>query len=232
MKILFHGNFESTADWNFLGPEWRVFPLWETLKNASHLRTWEELSKRILGELGEERVEHAAGYSLGGRVLLNLIDSGWNVNRASFISTHPGLESDDLRAERIALDLLWKERVLNSDWSELFLAWNNQEIFTNDLSNFELFSELEIYRQEIAYAFDLLSLGRMKSFKRDDAALKQAFSQMSAVQWICGDKDQKFCELGSDFSEQCGLSYLPFHDASHRIHKRDPMGLMAVLNSV
>lgn len=227
MKILFHGNFESVHDWSFLGEDWRVFSLWDYLKND--FKSWQELSQQLVSELSQKKIEHVAGYSLGGRVLLTLLDAGLKAERVSFFSTHPGLP-DDERTSRIWADLKWKERVLKSDWKALFEEWNHQDLFMSDPDeerDYAFFAELEKYRQEIAIAFDLLSLGRMRCFSDDSMP---ALSAAKAT-WICGENDLKFKALAEKMLLKNPMELIIVPGASHRIHLKDPFAVRELLNN-
>ncbi len=224
MNIFFHGNFESEEDWSFLGSQWTVFPLWEFLRQGT-FKNWEDFSDVVVKNFRNsgQKIEHAAGYSLGGRILLNLMCSGLEVEKCSFISTHPGLTSEQERTERVWGDLKWREKVLQLPWETVGEEWNSQEIFARDLNTLQSFSRLENYRSEIAGAFDLLSLGRMRNFFEITLGFE--------AQWICGELDTKFLELGERFVRRNPLDFKPFPGASHRIHKKDPWGLLKLLNT-
>ncbi|MEZ4815785.1 MAG: hypothetical protein R3A80_11345 [Bdellovibrionota bacterium] len=210
-KMFFHGNFESAADWAFLSEEWSIFPLWDFLKKEN-FNSWDEVILALKELLMKADVSEVAGYSLGGRLLLGLIDKGFKVKSYEFFSTHPGLTSEDSKNARIWSDLKWKEKVLNSDWTELHREWNSQEIFVNSFKPYDTFKGLEQYRSEIAQAFDVLSLGRMPDFQ----AIK--FPKDAKVQWVCGQHDHKFRALGESFCKQHPkINYLLAFNQSHRM---------------
>ena len=60
---------------------------------------------QALGPLPEA---HLVGYSLGARLALGLLASGWPCRRVSLIGVHPGLEDATARAERAAADAAWQ----------------------------------------------------------------------------------------------------------------------------
>jgi hypothetical protein len=210
-KIFFHGNFESQADWSFLSEEWEVFSLWDFLKSKS-FTTWDDFTEALKEKLSEEKIIEAAGYSMGGRILLGLIDKGFRAKSLSFFSTHPGLIIEEDRNKRVWSDLQWKEKTLTSEWSDLHREWNEQPIFANSVKPYELFGKLEPYRSEIAHSFDILGLGRMPDF----STVK--FPKDAQVQWVCGQHDHKFRALGQDFCKKHPkINYLVAFNCGHRI---------------
>lgn len=210
-KIFFHGNFESDFEWEFLGSDWTIFPLWDFVRSHAHL-DWNGLMLALKDELSAQNFEEAAGYSLGGRVLLGLVDAGYRVKSLSFFSTHPGLSSEEERNERIWSDLKWKEKVLTSDWEELHAAWNALPIFSNDFKPYDSFERLEPYRSEIAHSFDVLGLGHMPDYN----AIK--FPKDAHVQWVCGQHDHKFRVIAETFCKKHSkINYLVAFNRGHRI---------------
>jgi len=224
LKILFHGNFETAADWAFLDSDWQVFSLWDFLKE-NKFKNWEDFSKSLAAELQKEKPLQLAGYSLGGRILLN-VNKFFPEAKMTFISTHPGLKTEMEKNSRLWSDLKWKERVFLEDWKSLFHAWNAQPVFEVEAEKSEkLFFLSEKYRNEIALAFDLLSLGRMPNF------FDFEIENVSRMSWICGDADQKFHKLGESFIKKNPMKFISFEGAGHRIHKKCPSELLKALNS-
>lgn len=210
-KIFFHGNFESAADWHFLPRGWEVFSLWDYLK-SNDFSDWNEFCESLVQDLSKKQIIEAAGYSLGGRILLGLIDKGFRAKSLSFFSTHCGLEKEEERTARVWSDLKWKEKTLTSEWTELYREWNEQAIFANSMKPYEAFEKLEVHRVELAQAFDLLGLGRMPDFS------KVKFPKDAKVQWVCGQHDHKFRALGENFCKKHPkINYLVAFNTGHRI---------------
>jgi hypothetical protein len=210
-KIFFHGNFESVLDWPSLTEEWEIFSLWEFLKETNPT-SWEMFVDMILNKLSSVSYKEAAGYSLGGRVLLGLVDHGFRAKELSFFSTHSGLNSEEERNKRVRADLTWKEKTLTEEWPELFADWNSQAIFADSTKPYEPFGKLEPFRNEIAQAFDILGLGRMPNF----SALK--FPKDAKVQWVCGQHDHKFRSVAESFCRKHPkINYLVAFNEGHRM---------------
>ncbi len=210
-KLFFHGNFESHLEWSFLGSEWEVFSLWDFIRK-NPLADWDSFIKALKEEVSSKNYDEYAGYSLGGRILLGLLNSGLKATSLSFFSTHVGLSSEDERNERVWSDLKWKERVLTQDWTQVYADWNALPLFANDMKPYESFETLEPYRPEIAHAFDILGLGRMPDF----STLK--FPKDAQVQWVCGQHDHKFRTLAETFfKKHPKINYLVAFNRGHRI---------------
>ena len=239
MKVLIlHGNFESERDWKpfreAIGSKSlhkenivvEVFNLWDFLKK-NNPQSWLSFTEKFINSHPDNSFDVAIGYSLGGRILLSLLDSGWLLKKAIFLSTHTGLLSEEDRNSRIWNDLKWKEKVLSQDWKKLFEEWNSQEVFQNEKAlSFEDFSALETYRSEIAQAFDLFSLGRSLEFTQRLLNL----SQKMELYWGTGDLDAKFCSIAERLSQKAScIHFKSLKGAGHRIHRSNPAVLEQVL---
>ena len=227
MKVLIlHGNFESEEDWKeflyFLekkGIESTFFNVWNFFKNHD-IKSWDSFVHEFSKIYPTNSFDCSVGYSLGGRILLSLLNSGWSLKKVIFLSTHPGLSTEEERNLRIWNDLKWKEKVLSCDWKELFEEWNAQEVFQEDKAcSFETFFPLQVYRSEIAQAFDILSLGRSQGFTQRLANLSQA----KELHWGTGELDSKFSALAKDLSQKApAIHFKSFTGVGHRIHRSNP----------
>ncbi len=226
--LILHGNFESELDWKRFcdlleSPslkkekiEIEFFNLWNFLKkNNSH--SWSSFTEQFIKLYQKSSFDVALGYSLGGRILLNLLNAGWIVPKAIFLSTHTGLLSEEDRNSRIWNDLKWREKVLSSQWKILFEEWNSQDVFQGEeIPCFESFAALEIYRAEIAQAFDVLSLGRNQEFTQSLVNL----SQKMELHWATGERDLKFYALAERLSQKAPhIHFKCFRGVGHRVHR-------------
>lgn len=238
MRILIlHGNFESENDWkpfrealeckSFKKENVEVFNLWDFLKK-NNSQSWSSFVDMFMELYPENSFDCVVGYSLGGRILLALLDAGWLIQKAIFLSTHTGLSSEEDRHSRIWNDLKWKEKVLSFDWKELFEEWNSQEIFGNEtLPLFENFASLESLRPEIAHAFDVLSLGRSQEFTQSLVTL----SQKMELHWCTGELDTKFGALAKSLAEKAPrIQFKSLKRAGHRLHRSNPPVLDEILS--
>ena len=238
MRILIlHGNFESEKDWkpfreaierkSFKKENVEVLNLWDFLKK-NNPQSWNSFVDEFKKLYPENSFDCVVGYSLGGRMLLALLDAGWPVQKAIFLSTHTGLCSEEDRHSRIWNDLKWKEKVLSLDWKELFEEWNSQEVFGNEaLPLFENFASLESLRPEIAHAFDVLSLGRSQDFTQSLVSL----SQKMELHWCTGELDTKFTALAKRLAEKSPrIQFKSLKGAGHRLHRSNSAVLDEILS--
>lgn len=151
------------------------------------------------------------GYSLGGRLALHaLLDNPAQWQAAIFVSTHPGLETEEQRAQRLLNDLGWKEKFLQQDWATLMEEWNGQAVFKNHVHPTR--EELYYNRSCLADALDTWSLGRQAHHAEALAALS------IPILWVVGEEDLKFVQLakGLNFAHpQSKIVIVP--KAGHRI---------------
>ncbi|MEI7440182.1 MAG: hypothetical protein WCK43_00940 [bacterium] len=238
MRILIlHGNFESEKDWKpfrealecktFKKENVEFFNLWDFLKK-NNPQSWNSFVKEFKKLYPKKSFDFVLGYSLGGRILLALLDAGWLVQKAIFLSTHTGLLSDEDRHSRIWNDLKWKEKVLSLGWKELYEEWNSQEVFACEtLSIYESFASLESLRSEIAHAFDILSLGRSQDFTQSLVSL----SQKMELHWCTGELDTKFGALAKSLEGKAPrIQFKSLKGAGHRLHRSNSTVLDEILS--
>jgi pimeloyl-ACP methyl ester carboxylesterase len=68
------------------------------------------------------------GYSLGGRLALQALLAGADYQRAILVSTGLGIEDEELRAARRALDEAWARRFESEDFDSVMVDWNAQPV--------------------------------------------------------------------------------------------------------
>lgn len=75
------------------------------------------------------------GYSLGGRRLLELAQANPNFFKAViFLSTHPGLENEHEKVQRLNADLIWAHKLENLSSVDFFDEWNTQPALRSSLA--------------------------------------------------------------------------------------------------
>lgn len=141
------------------------------------------------------------GYSLGGRKALHALlaqEELWS--QAVFISTHPGLITEEEREERRENDQKWSERFLKEEWHSLLNAWNQQAVFSHSVPLVR--DESGFDRQTLSQELVNFSLGRQRNLREDIAKLQLP------ILWVTGGKDKKFTELAKEI---VGLHSLSTH---------------------
>ena len=84
--------------------------------------------------LAEHLAKHAGGpligYSLGGRLALALVASGWDCSSLTLIGAHPGLADDDVlgRAQRARDDARWAALARQHGTAAFIDAWSQQPL--------------------------------------------------------------------------------------------------------
>ncbi len=125
------------------------------------------------------------GYSLGGRLALHVVlqdPSLWK--GAIFLSTHPGLQTDHEKAERLQSDKLWADRFLVDPWDKLINAWDEQPVFKHSVTPHR--PESAFNRRTLAEALKGWSLGHQQDFA------SKFLSFPIPYLWAVGEHDHKF----------------------------------------
>lgn len=162
------------------------------------------------------------GYSLGARLALHALTrfpDKWDA--AILISAHPGLPSEQERADRLIQDQTWAVRFLRDPWQQVMQAWNAQPVLAGE--TVPPYDQLlvETWRREVALAFDPWSLGRQDDLRPLLPAVQ------TPVLWLTGCRDEKFTALAAT---ACGLlpkgQHVKIKDAGHRVHLDQPAAVV------
>lgn len=138
------------------------------------------------------------GYSMGGRLLLNVPESSWDkIAGMVLISSHPGLANETEKQDRLKQDQNWSKVFLEKDWSELMNSWNGQPVFVEDGKRPERYEE-DYKRDRLSKAMDGWSLGRQHNF------LPEISKYPFPVFYLYGDKDKKYAELAKKLGTESG----------------------------
>lgn len=150
------------------------------------------------------------GYSLGGRIGLHILKMfPAAFDHYVFLSTHPGLNSENEKSERQAHDLAWSKKLINLSWSDFLTAWNLQPVFSGGSEPQR--PETDFNKKQLEKAFLHLSLGLQQNM--NDVLQKNK----SKISWIVGDKDSKFISLAEDLQQKKILESYSRIFSGHRI---------------
>lgn len=155
--------------------------------SESDLGVEEILTPNLLDLKLENRDTVLLGYSLGGRVALQLALQNPHLFKGLIlVSTHPGLKTDEERSLRLSQDLVWIEKMAKLPKECFFKEWEEQEIFKNatyrpSRINCDLSYQAEILRK--------YSLG-----KQEDLRPKINNSSLPIL-FLTGEFDLKYKEL-------------------------------------
>jgi 2-succinyl-6-hydroxy-2,4-cyclohexadiene-1-carboxylate synthase len=238
-----HGNFGLPSDWDAALPDGapaKAWHLWEIRRHHPEARTLTGFAtwfNQQIAAMPDERPRILAGYSLGGRLALHvLLDRPALWQHAVILSTHPGLDSDRERAERLQQDRAWLERCRGDGgefdrarggqnvrppqaaetWASICAAWQAQPVLQNQPSAWNP-AALEPWREEISSAFDGWSLGWQENL------LPELHSLPLSGHWITGADDLKFSTLAHQATAK--LPQFKLHllrGAGHRLLATQP----------
>jgi 2-succinyl-6-hydroxy-2,4-cyclohexadiene-1-carboxylate synthase len=165
---------------------------------------------------------------------------------AVILSTHPGLDSDRERAERLQQDRAWLERCRGDGgefdrarggqnvrppqaaetWASLCAAWQAQPVLQKSDPGAD-FQSLEPWREEMASAFDGWSLGRQENLFPSLARLT------INGYWLAGEEDLKFSTLARQAEKKLPqFKTVIVPGASHRLPTLRPAAVKAILGAL
>ncbi len=211
--VLLHGFWGQPADWTEVvnrlplgAPVW-VPDLYQPGPLAPHhditgfcQHFWEELDERV----GRGPVQ-AVGYSMGGRLLVNLLlDRPERFSRALVLSANP------LPVERSAWENEWREKFLNLPWDELEKLWDEQTVFTGSA---------QPLRRRGSVLREMLGQSLINWSPSNNIYLAGELKSIGPhVDWAFGARDTKYVDLASDLKTlqmQGRVSVL--ENAGHRL---------------
>lgn len=220
-----HGNMGLPGDWGpvskalqGMGVASRSLNLWKLL--ACCPKTLTEAGDLIAAEISSQ--DHRpvlCGYSLGGRLGLHAVcrhPELWA--GAVFVSTHPGLQSDDERSIRRASDAEWAVKCLEIPWNDVMTSWHEQGVLRGNKREEQ--PALSSWKRSIARGFVDWSLGMQEDFRQNLRQLEIPWL------WVCGEKDPKFSGLGREVAGD-GLVLVP--GSGHRVPAEQPILLADIL---
>jgi 2-succinyl-6-hydroxy-2,4-cyclohexadiene-1-carboxylate synthase len=153
----------------------------------------------------------AIGYSMGGRILLQILYKAPDLfEKVVFISTHPGLLTDQDKFDRLKLDEVWAKKLETLPLDQFFEQWNAQPTLASShlrSAHFEVTSSIE----HLANVMREYSLGRQKNMRY----FIQHFCYPQL--WIAGERDAKFVALHQELTGP-KLYRSIIKGSGHRIH--------------
>lgn len=181
-------------------------------------------NKEIIEMLNNKNIKDAIviGYSMGGRVALNLVDQHKDHFKALvMISAHVGLDDPQEKQERYLSDLKWASELENSAFPAFLKRWYSQPIFSSLKNNPNMFRKLLIRRQfnnPLCLAKVLPSI----SLAKQPTTAKTLEKIMLPKLLICAEHDSKFFQLYKNISPD----YRMIQNAGHAPHIENPEELV------
>jgi len=170
------------------------------------------LGKTADFELVDTPYDVLLGYSMGGRLALEMLIDHAKFDRAVIVSA--GLNLEEGREERRARDEAWARRFESDPWNEVMRDWNAQPVFGGHV----------VEREERDY--DRAELARM--LRENSPGVRPPLAPRLheiaiPVLWIAGERDRAYVEIA-----QRAVSLLPnaelwiCPDAGHRVPWEQP----------
>ena len=127
-----HGFLGLPSDWNFLENDYSSHVFYKVDLSADYHpdEGFKGFSKHLNSLINPDETNILLGYSLGGRLALHAIKDfpkAWKA--AMLVSVNPGLQSEEMQADRILRDGVWAIRFLAENWNTLLSRWNQQPVF-------------------------------------------------------------------------------------------------------
>ncbi len=232
-----YGQFGRATDWDELFQALRQRLTSQKLAwrlTAVDYSRWTELQNRKLSfqlwldtagpKLQAENFDVLIGYSLGGRLLLNLLKQEPKLAKLFvFLSTHPGLKNEQDREARALHDQQWIRRFRTEGWAEAAKAWEAQAPFgpgQNPLPDFSEPKSLDFWLE----ALEAWSLANQAAFQ------ELIHGQAEKILWIAGQRDRKFADLAASLGlASPALRVFELGNAWHRLHRQEAPALSEIL---
>lgn len=220
--VLYPGFLGQKSDFttlcHSLGAVHIVDPL--TVYNRESHREISEIGEGLLLSTPKAGKRIGIGYSMGGRLLLQLAQKfPDHFDALIFISTNPGLGSEKERLLREKTDADWARKIQEKTWADFLSEWNSQSVFHG--------TSHEVDRNELDY--DKVSLARQITnwslAKQSDFRFYLRVVQTPYL-WITGERDLKFSQIAEEILP---MDFLPIHGAGHRVHLDQPTELGRVI---
>jgi 2-succinyl-6-hydroxy-2,4-cyclohexadiene-1-carboxylate synthase len=160
------------------------------------------------------------GYSMGGRLLLQLAQKfPDSFDALVFISTNPGLRSEQEKEHREESDLNWAKDLLNLPWDDFLKKWNAQSVFQGTSNEVDR-KESHYDKESLARQITNWSLAKQSDFRFYLRVVQTPYL------WITGERDLKFSQLAQEILP---MDYLPLNGAGHRVHLDQPAELARII---
>lgn len=170
----------------------------------------------VLDALGIEKC-HLVGYSMGGRLALQLADAfPPRFDSLIILSAHPGLKNANERESRFEQDLKWARLLAELPMKEFLIRWYQQPLFASLCRRKDIFEDLLIERshqnpEALAKILLDLSLGKM-------SPIETIFPRSL---FICGEEDLKYQSLYDSIASFVKVDKIP--GCGHVLHLEDPL---------
>ncbi len=227
--VFLHGLLGSNEDWEstlqFMPEQpWLAIDLpghGQSVQTPCHDFTdcCKQISQTIISQLGDKVPVILVGYSLGGRIAMLGTTQGLfreiNLQGMVIEGGNLGLQTEQERQVRWQNDHRWANRFCIEPIAQVLSDWYQQPVF----------SSLNDEQRQILITKRSANLGEKIANMLLSTSLAIQPYLLPALQllslpmhYVCGAKDQKFCQL----AEQSGLVYSQINSAGHNVHQEQP----------
>ncbi|MCV9888986.1 2-succinyl-6-hydroxy-2,4-cyclohexadiene-1-carboxylate synthase [Metabacillus halosaccharovorans] len=233
--VFLHGFTGSSLSWQHLINDFRNYQLiFIDILGHGKSDHPSDSSRYKMGEVVEDIIEifnrltidkaHIVGYSMGGRLALSLAALyPHRVKKLVLESSSPGLNTDEERNHRIKSDQALADEIVRGGISRFVDKWEKIPLFSSQMmmsdSQKNKLREQRLLNTEIGLANSLLGMGTGSQPSWWDKLPNLHIS----VLLLCGELDQKFCEIAKRMHERLPFSVIKeINQAGHAIHVEQP----------
>ncbi len=234
LVIFIHGFMGSHCDWEFFIPKIEKKYHCISLDLPGHgesplsLKSFEELSFTIkeLIQIASKGECYLIGYSLGGRVALDLFNRYPDLISGVILeSCHPGLQNKEEKLKRLNFDKNLFSNVSKNkkeDFLYFLINWYQLPLFGN-MSRNKNFQDLLKKRMKNDPE-KMKSMATFFSLGNQDNFFPSLSKNETPILYITGNGDKKYTDLGKELSKKSQpLNHIIIEGASHNTHFDKPL---------
>ena len=195
----------------------------QTLKDYSI----ESLAQWTLARVNEMGACHFVGYSLGGRILLQLFAEHPDIFKSLIlISTEKKAQSE----ARLVQDQNWCEQLAQLKPQEFFSRWYGQELFSSLANQPDLLASM--IRERAAHENPCFEAVLRDSSPAQNKSMWPLIKNISQALWIVGSEDVKYKVMAQTVvAENPRIEIKCVEKAGHAVHLEKPHELIKILKN-
>ncbi len=232
--VLLHGFLGSHQDWHGLLPQLAPWVDGYCLDLPGHglsrtvaLQTtpaFDEVVALLLATLPAEQPFHLLGYSLGGRIALQVAaHCPTRLLSLTLESAHHGLNSPQARQQRLLDDGQWQQRLLTLGMDDFLAHWYQQPVFA-DLSESARQAMCQARMDNSPAVLAAMLMGTSLGHQQPQLPLP-----LPTV-LLTGEQDRKFPQLAQAWRDP-HLTHRVIDGAGHNSHASHPQAVVTALLS-